>query len=64
MSAVFVKQDGEWKVTDQQISIGVPNEKLVGQETTTDGGRSLDRRSAERERGFLLCMRPRRVRDS
>lgn len=34
MTLVFVKEDGEWKVTQQHISIGVPNEKIVGQELT------------------------------
>jgi len=34
MSIVFVKEDGAWKVTHQHISIGVPNEKIVGQELT------------------------------
>jgi hypothetical protein len=34
MSIVFAKEDGEWKVTHQHISVGVPNEKLVGQELT------------------------------
>jgi hypothetical protein len=34
MSIVFVKEDGAWKVTHQHISIGVPNEQIVGQEMT------------------------------
>jgi len=34
MSIVFVKEDGAWKVTHQHISIGVPNEQIVGQELT------------------------------
>jgi hypothetical protein len=34
MSIVFVKEDGAWKVAQQHISIGVPNEKIVGQELT------------------------------
>jgi ketosteroid isomerase-like protein len=34
MSIVFVKEDGAWKVAHQHISIGVPNEQIVGQELT------------------------------
>lgn len=34
MSIVFVKEDGEWKVAHQHISIGVSNEQVVGQELT------------------------------
>jgi len=34
MSIVFVKEDAEWKVIHQHISIGVPNEQIVGQELT------------------------------
>jgi hypothetical protein len=34
MSIVFVKEDGAWKVTHQHISIGVPNEQIVGQAPT------------------------------
>jgi ketosteroid isomerase-like protein len=30
MSIVFAKEDGEWKVTHQHISIGVPNDQVVG----------------------------------
>ena len=34
MSIVFVQEDGAWKVAQQHISIGVPNEQIVGQELT------------------------------
>jgi SnoaL-like domain len=34
MTLVFVKEDGAWKVAQQHISIGVPNETIVGQELT------------------------------
>ena len=31
---VFRKEDGEWKVIQQHISIAVPNENVVGQQLT------------------------------
>jgi hypothetical protein len=34
MSIVFVIEDDTWKVIHQHISIGVPNEQVVGQELT------------------------------
>ena len=34
MTFVFVREEGEWKVAQQHISIGVPNEQIVGQELT------------------------------
>jgi hypothetical protein len=34
MSIIFVREDGEWKVAHQHVSIGVPNQQLVGQELT------------------------------
>jgi hypothetical protein len=33
-SIVFVKEDGDWKVIHQHISIGVPNAQAVGQDLT------------------------------
>ena len=33
-SIVFVKEDGDWKVVHQHISIGVPNAEAVGQDLT------------------------------
>ncbi|HEX5692953.1 MAG TPA: nuclear transport factor 2 family protein, partial [Roseiflexaceae bacterium] len=29
MSIVFVKEDGDWKVSHQHISIGVPNDQVI-----------------------------------
>ncbi len=31
---VFVKEDGAWKVVHQHLSIGVPNQDVVGRELT------------------------------
>ncbi len=35
VTAVFHKEDGEWKNVQQHTSIGVPNEEAVGKELTT-----------------------------
>jgi ketosteroid isomerase-like protein len=31
-TTVFAKEDGEWKVTHMHVSIGVPNQDVVGRE--------------------------------
>ena len=35
VTTVFHKEDGEWKVVQHHISIGVPNSELIGKELTT-----------------------------
>jgi hypothetical protein len=34
MTVVFVREDGAWKIAHQHISIGVPNEDIVGRDVT------------------------------
>lgn len=34
VTTVFHKEDGEWKIVQQHVSVGVPNSEVIGKELT------------------------------